>query len=233
MAQQKPKQKRPRPQAPAARPAQAAQPVDNLRAIAAGPRDIIPWEVLALVFAAVWFLVLFMMAPGFRYDFALYMARRNYAKQKPAAAVKHYKYTISQKPNDPTLLSELGQSYVDAGQYDEAIKYFQEAQNNADKMPVDDQGRKAPAPDFNPRIGGAYFLKGDYANAEKHFQLALQRDRLEPSSSFHMGQIELKRGHPQKAAEYFKIVARDPLYEKEVQKYYAQIEAQLFGQSES
>ena len=215
---------------PAAAPVEQAAH-DPLREAAQLPatREIIRWEVLAGVFIVVWLLVVGLMAPGFRNEFDFYMARRHQAHQQHAKVLPYLERLYKQMPDNPTVTGELGYAYLQLGQYDKAIEFCKIAQANVGNVKPDDQGRMPEVADFHGEIGVAYFRKNDLENAEKYFQLALEKDKQDKAANFHMGEILMKRGDYRLAADHFKVVATDPGFAESVRKYYAEIEAKLFA----
>jgi tetratricopeptide (TPR) repeat protein len=213
------------------RPAQqpAAATVDPLRAAAALPRDLVPVEMLAVVFVVVEVLVVWLMWPQFQREFTVFMSRRYQKRAEWKSAVKYLQKVVNEQPTNPTYLNELGNAYSRMGQYDEAIKWIDLAQQNKSSIPTTDNDTAVPIRDFSVDIGNNYFLKGDEANAEKYLRNALAVNRIDPLANFRLGELEFKRGNYQKASDYFKVVASNPQFKEEVQKYYRQIEEKLFG----
>jgi tetratricopeptide (TPR) repeat protein len=213
-------------------PASAPEPqADPLRAAAGIKRDqdVIPWEVLLGIFVMVWILIVVLMAPGFKNEFSFYMARRHQSNKNLAAAVPYLQSLLKDMPTNPTVLAELGYSYLHTGKYDEAIEHYSKAQQYVGNVKPDDQGNMPALADFNQEIGAAHLRKGDVANAEKHLMAALAYNKFNKEANLLMGEIEMQRGNYLKAADYFKVIARDPGYSERVRKYYAEIETKLFG----
>lgn len=195
--------------------------------------DLLPVEILIAIFVVVEVFIIWLMAPQFLNEYTRWKSLR-YQRQgdyRAAAAVLHKLVASPQGARNPTFLAELANAYLCLGEYDKAIEYFQRAQEN--RMVVagdqgDEENGPREYPDFNSMIGLAYFRKGDLDNAEKYFKQGLEANRLDKLAHFHLGVIEFKRGNYLKAVEYFKFVASDPGYAKEVREYYRKIEAELF-----
>lgn len=208
--------------------------LDKLRSRESAPsqgKDIIPIPALIAVFVVVWGLVIYVMAPGWTYEMRAYLARRYQNAHQYEKAIPYQRKLTEQFPNNATYHSELGMDLGHAGQYDEAIERYKKAQElvNADVAAAQAEGRAVPPTDFSVPIGLLYLKKGDIASAEKYLSAGLAKNPVDRQANFAMGEIKMKQGDYEKASAYFKVVARDPWYEKQVQDYYEQIEKQLFS----
>lgn len=231
-----PKRKsRPQPaQGPSPKPAEAQTQEDPLRS-AAGLRrqEIIPLPVLIGIFIIVEVVIIWLMSPSqFMGEWRAFNARRYQAQGDFPAAIPPLSKLVEDNPDAPTFLGELANAYLNTGEYDKAIMYYELAQANRENLPTDESGDAPELPDYNTAIGVAYFRKGDLESAEKHLKMGLAHDKLNKIANFTLGEIEFQRGNFQKATDYFKVVAQDPGFEKRVRDYYSKIEEQLFKQIE-
>jgi predicted Zn-dependent protease len=191
--------------------------------------DIIPLPVLVSIFAVVLGFVVFLMAPSWKIEWNRFRSVKALQSGDYKGAVDALIWLNNVEHNNPTFLSELGVAYLNLKRFDEAIQWLELAQKNRTNLPADDQGSAREAPDFNTYLGRAYLGKGDLTKAEQHLQAALKHDKLDHSANYHMGEIEMKRQNYVKAADHFKVVVRDPVFEPLVKKYYEEIEQKLFA----
>lgn len=129
----------------------------------------------------------------------------------------------------PTYLSEIGHCYTRLENYDKALEYYTLAQTHKANVPLDDSNNPRQLVDFNYMIGYVQYKQGKLDEAQKTLTEALKIDKLEPLSNFTLGEIAMKKGDYMHAADYFKVVSNNPLYEAQVRKYYAEIEEKLFA----
>jgi lipopolysaccharide biosynthesis regulator YciM len=217
------------PPSPSTRPAasQRKEPV----------RDLIPIPLLAGIFAVVMAVTWFLLADNWVTEMTRYRSIRAQKSGEWGEAIKHLQKlreagaeeNNSYVEHSPTYLSELGYSYFHLGEYEEALKWYQLAQQHRANMPADDQGNKVPPPDFRNMIGLVHYMMGNLDTAEQNLQGALETSKVDPLANFTLGQISMQRGNYIKAADYFKVVADNPSYADEVKKYYAEIEQKLFA----
>jgi tetratricopeptide (TPR) repeat protein len=223
---------------------QPAPPGTSARRIiptSAQVQDVIPIPLLAAIFFLVLVLLWYLMFPTWMPDWKRYQARRAQRDGNYAAAIAPLQYLINLKPQagntspladpskNPTFLGELAHAYFQTGDYENALKFYGQAQENRDNQAADEQGNRPAAPDFHAGIGQVYLAKGDLDEAEKAFQAALRVNKLDHVSNFGMGEIEMKRGNYIRAANYYKVVAREPGYEDKVQARYEELEKKLFA----
>lgn len=201
------------------------------------PRDLIPPALLIGIFAAVMLVTWFLLADNWINDMTRYRsikAQRDGNWEQATVMLKKLIQAGEEQENDharysPTYFSELGNAYLQMENYQESLENFQKAQQYRTNMPTDDQGNPYPAPHFENRIGHVYYKLGDLESAEKFLTAALQVDKLDPLANYTLGEIAMDRGNYIKAAEYFKVVAEHPHYEKQVTDNYAEIEQKLFA----
>lgn len=203
-------------------------------------RDVMPIWLLVTIFFAVLILTWVLMLPTWREELNQYLARKAQREQRYEDAIEPLLFLInkpSKKPEDPqtvgsknpTYLSELAHSYLQIKDYDNALKYYRLAQENRFTFARDDQGEAREAPNFSRDIGRVLLLQGKLDEAEQHISQYLAKNKIDKLGNFLMGELEMKRGNYVKAADYFKVVASDPDYQEQVQKYYAEIENKLFA----
>jgi tetratricopeptide (TPR) repeat protein len=102
--------------------------------------------------------------------------------------------------NSPEFRLFMGKAHLNRGEYEDAIKQFQLANQAAPQLPF-----------LHFNLGRAYLKKRDLDRARAEF---LRDARIEPDVAYNydqLGAIEFERGHPQQAAEYFRHALRlDP-----------------------
>jgi len=215
---------------PGAKPDQPPQ--DLLRAAAGvhtASRDLIPIPILIGIFVLVWILIVWLMMDQFKKEITGFMARRYVASKKYDNAVPLYKQLAAGDPKNPTWYLEMGTTYSYLNKWDDALKMYMKAQENRDNLPKDEEGKAASIPDFKPMIGLSFFKLGENERAAKYFQQALSENKSDPLSNYTMGEMEFQKGNYPKAVEYFKVVARNPEYEKRVHDYYSKMQEKIFS----
>ncbi len=205
--------------------------LDELRGSsgAGGSREIIPWWILAGVFAVVLAVVLWLMLPPFPREYSRFQSLRYQRSGQFEKAIPYLEWLKERLPKDVTILSELGNAYMRSGKWEEAIRWFSEAQDNIVPDEKDDEGRSLPIPDFNRQIGESYLRMNDLPKAEEYLKRALAFDKLDKYANFSMGELQFQKGNMPAATESFKMVARDPLFAEKVKGYYRKIEDRLFA----
>lgn len=202
--------------------------------------DPIRIELMIGIFSVVAIILFGLMWPTWTVDWHTYRKTTLMRNGNPQAAIPHLLWLYNRNPNhdgdplqdttkNPTYLSELGQCYLNTKQYDLAEKYYRLAQENAHNLPPDDQGNPREAADFIIPIGCVQAAAGKTDEAEKTLLEALKKYKTDKLANFTLGEIEMKHGNYLQAANYFKVVARDPDYQAKVKQYYAEIEKKLFG----
>jgi len=196
--------------------------------------DIIPPWLLVGIFAVVMALTYWILADNWAHDwlrFRSLKAQRDGDYKKAVELVTKLANVKGTEglPKSPTYESELGYSYFRLNDFKKSLEHFQRAQQFRANLPPDDAGNPRPPADFNNMIGLVNFKLGNLADAEKALIEALKVNKLDPVANFTMGELAMKKGEYTKAADYFKTVAKNPQYEKQVRDYYAEIEKKLFA----
>lgn len=217
-------------------PPQHTNLLDEMRAKSgAAPREIVPWWVLASVFAVVWLAIVYLMLPPFPRELTRFMSLYHQNKRQYEQAIPHLERLLKwdlqteSKQGLPTTYSELGNAWMSLGDYDKGIEYFSLAQENKHRIPVDDEGRPRAVVDFNTQIGYCHFRKGDLEKAEEFLKKGLEFDKLDRLANFTLGEIAFQRGDMTAASDRLKMVARAPGYAPRVEEYYQRIEEKLFA----
>ena len=84
--------------------------------------------------------------------------------RRPAEAIEHYQKALEVRPNFSEAKTNLANVYLDQGQYDEAIKLYEQVLNDMlYATPFIAQGN----------LGWAYYKKGDTAKALENIQAAV------------------------------------------------------------
>jgi eukaryotic-like serine/threonine-protein kinase len=129
---------------------------------------------------------------------------------KSAQALEDYKSALAlwqevgDKAGTGDILNDLGQFYVDHGQYDDGLKLFK--QSLEDEVEVGNQNNQGLV--LN-NIGNAYFFKADYQNARTYFEQALQiREKLNVTGDIadahhNLGDTSTKMGQYDQALQQY------------------------------
>lgn len=200
-------------------------------------RDIIPVWVIIAIFLVVMAVTWWLLAPNWRTDMARYRSIRAQQKGDYAEAIEQLKWLVErgEKEQDelaaksPTYFAEIGYSYFKQEDYEDALKYYQLAQQYRSNMGMDDQNNPRPPADFQNMLGVVQLKLGNVDAATSSLQAALVHDKLDPLANFTLGEIAMQKGNYIIAADYFKVVANNPSYEAQVKKYYGEIEERLFA----
>jgi tetratricopeptide (TPR) repeat protein len=190
------------------------------------------------IFVVVGVLLWILMVPTWTVDWHTFKKTSLIQKGKYKEALPHLLWLYNHHPGgdalsdttkNPTFLGELGHCYKELHQFDEAVKYLRSAQENASNLPPDDQNNPREPTDFSTDLGDTLFRAGKLDEAEKVLTGALKKNKVDKVANFALGELEFQRGNYRKAADYFKVVAREPAYQDKVKKYYGEIEKRLFG----
>jgi len=91
---------------------------------------------------------------------------------KDTLAVGAYSEAINNMPKFPKAIKRRGYASLEAGDYDQAIKDFEEMK---ELEPEEPQWKERLATVYSNR-GGAYDMKGDYENAVQDYKKAIELD---------------------------------------------------------
>ncbi len=106
---------------------------------------------------------------------------------------------VVKRKGDSELRAELGRMLLDAGEYKKAQAQFEQIlKDDPDKV------------DILFLAGGVASQLGDLDKAEKHFLRLIELGARQDESAFFLGDIEERRGHPEKAIEWYDKVRRGP-----------------------
>lgn len=200
-------------------------------------RDIIPVWLIVAIFLVVMAVTGWLLGPNWFTDMARYRSIKAQQDRNYPEAIEQLKYLIEQGEKEknpvisksPTYFSEIAYSYSQMKDYENALKYYQLAQENRANMGADDQGAPRPPADFQNKLGYVQLQLGNVDAATTALQAALAHDKLDPLANFTLGQIAMQKGNYIAAADYFKVVANNPTYEAKVKKYYSEIEKKMFA----
>lgn len=223
------------PKAPSENP---TKNVGQKRGVTVEPqRDIIPVWLIVGIFLVVMAVTGWLLAPNWRTDMARYRSIRAQQKGDYKEAIEQLNWLMERgkkednalTANSPTYLSETAYSYLKLEDYENALKYYELAQQYRSNMGSDDQGNPRPPADFQNMLGYVQLQLGNVDTATSTLQAALVRDKLDPLANFTLGEIAMQKGNYIIAADYFKVVANNPTYEAQVKEYYGEIENKLFA----
>jgi cytochrome c-type biogenesis protein CcmH/NrfG len=111
---------------------------------------------------------------------------------------------LKTNPNDPKLLSKIGNVYYDAGQYDDAIGYYKQA------LKLDPKNV-----DIRSDMATCYWYKNDPDTAIAEFQKSLTYNPQHASTLYNLGVVKWQgKGDPKGALEAWqKLLDTNPNYE--------------------
>lgn len=123
--------------------------------------------------------------------------------QMLAAQAAPLEAKLKSNPRDVATLTELGNVYYDAGQWNQAITYYTRSLNESPKNP-----------DVRTDMGIAYFYSGDADRAIKEFEQALQDDPRHVQTLFNLGIVKEQGKHDHKGAvaAWEQLLKIDPNY---------------------
>jgi tetratricopeptide (TPR) repeat protein len=218
--------------------APGAAPANEPHFAPPGHEPIPIWLMIA-IFAGVGLILVLQMYKTWLPDWHQYQARQRQLKSDWNSAVTHLQWLQKQNTPDqdplkdtaknPTYLSEQGHCYAMLGDYVKSEQFYREAQQYRSNIPPDEQGGAREPSDFTTDIGYAQFMQGNLDAADKTLQQSLKNNKVDRVANFTLGELEMKRGNYQKAASYYKVVARDPQFGPKVKERYAEIEKKLFA----
>jgi type IV pilus assembly protein PilF len=110
-------------------------------------------------------------------------------------AISYLKRAIAVDRNNSEALNDLGVVYAEMRNWDEAVKCFKEALRN----PL----YASPALAY-ANLGYAYYMIGDYDNAQKALKESLLRNPVSPRAMYTLGLVYLKTHDNEAAIEEFK-----------------------------
>jgi cytochrome c-type biogenesis protein CcmH/NrfG len=115
---------------------------------------------------------------------------------------------LQTNPKDVSSLIELGNTYYDAAQWNDAIAYYTRALN---ETPTN--------PDVRTDMGIAYYNNGDADRALKEFDHALKDDPRHVQTLFNVGVVKLNgKNDPKGAIEAWESLLKiDPAYRNRAQ----------------
>lgn len=133
-----------------------------------------------------------------------YLGYINATYEKYDEAIAHYKRAISVDPNYSAAMNNLGVVYLDIEEWDKAISTFTAA--------LDNVLYNTPERSYTS-MGYAYYMKGDYHEAENALSEALMRNPIYPLANYTLGLVYVKLADDEKAIEEFmKAIAVNPEY---------------------
>lgn len=116
-------------------------------------------------------------------------------KGSPEMAVSHFKNAIDLKPDYSPARNNLGTAYIALQEWDKAIECFKKV--NTDLL---------YATPYYPltNLGYVYYMKKDYAAAEKYYKQALEQKADFPEALHGLGQVYIATGRYDKAVKILK-----------------------------
>ncbi len=127
---------------------------------------------------------------------------------------------LKDKPNDPELLTNIGNQYYDNHDYSKAVEYYE-------------RSLKIRPEDVNVRtdMGTAIWYSGNADGAIREFQTSLQYQPNHPQTLFNMGIVEWQGKHNDSAALQWwqKLLAENPAYpdRQKVEQLMEQAQAEM------
>lgn len=115
-----------------------------------------------------------------------------YDKGHPDLAIPHFKKAIELKPDYAPGKNNLGYAYLRNEQYDDAIATFTSVS----------QDLLYATPHYPMAgLGTAYYLKGNYEEAEKSYLKALEINPRYPTALWGLGRTQMAQGNPAEAVK--------------------------------
>lgn len=134
-------------------------------------------------------------------------------------AVRPLLERLKDNPNDPELLTNIGNQYYDSHDYGNAVEYYE-------------RSLKIRPEDVNVRtdMGTAIWYSGNADRAIQEYQTSLQYQPNHPQTLFNMGIVEWQGKHDGVAALRWwqKLLAEDPAYpdRQKVEQLMQQVQAE-------
>ncbi len=114
--------------------------------------------------------------------------------RRPAEAIKHYEKALEARPNFSEARTNLANVYLDLGQYDEAIKLYEQVLNDMlYPTPFIAQGN----------LGWAWYKKGDRAKAMENIRAAVTLNPQFCQGYRNLGLIHEEAGETEQACQQF------------------------------
>ena len=110
-------------------------------------------------------------------------------------AISYYQRAVAIDPNYSEAINNLGVTYAEIENWDEAIKYFKAALNNPTY--------KTPERAYS-NLGYAYYMKGNYLEAEKSLNEALMRNPISARAMYVLGLVHTKLDDDERAISDFR-----------------------------
>lgn len=133
-----------------------------------------------------------------------YLGHINANWKKYDESIAHYKRAISIDPDYSGAMNNLGVVYLDIKEWDKAISSFSAALEN----PLYTTPERAYT-----SMGYAYYMNGNYHEAENAINNALIRNPVYPLANFTLGLVYLKLADDEKAIkEFITAIAISPEY---------------------
>lgn len=127
------------------------------------------------------------------YNTHMYLARVYENTKKSAEAADQYKAAIKLKPENANPYAGLIGVYLDMGQADSAISTAADAVTKGVTEDV-----------FAGNLGWAYYLKGDFGNAEKYLKIEKELKKLDSTPRNNLGLVYFSQGRYDDALASFK-----------------------------
>jgi len=127
------------------------------------------------------------------YNTRMYLARVYEKMKKNPEAADQYKEAIKLKPDNPNPYAGLIGVYLDMGLPDDAIATVADA-----------TGKGLKESEFVGDLGWAYYVKGDFGNAEKYFKEAKELNKDDSTPRNNLGLLYFRQGRYDDALASFK-----------------------------
>lgn len=186
-------------------------------------REIFTPTRLIVMFLIIEVFIILLMKNDYYIQHHRTSARKAFKAQKFEVAKKHYLKLLKIAPNSATVNLELGNTYWNLGDYDNAIHHLARALENSSQ----------PIPGVNSQIGQAYLKKGDTAKALEYFKREYAVNPRDPFANFYLGAEKFKEGNYQEAARYFQVIVHDDRFKDKLKEYWQQIESKVLAELEA
>ena len=122
---------------------------------------------------------------------------------------------LKKNPNDVNAMLQIGINYGEAGETEEALRYFEKADTLSPNNPM-----------IKNNVGNLLFLRGNYREAQKAYQEAAELDATDPYILVNLTKCYLQLEQRDKAAEAFR---KATAIDREIAQKYRAIDMELLG----
>ncbi len=130
-----------------------------------------------------------------------------YDQEKYAEAAVKFEEFIKKNPTVYQVNINIGNCYLEIGEYDKAIEAFTKVLENVKEEKESIEGDEGAARAL-ASIGVTYFKQGNLEKASEYFKQAVNIFPEDEELAFNVGEIYFKQGETDKAIEYFLLAVK-------------------------